>query len=259
MTFAPRLSVAQQARLGVHVLEQAMKGHGQEIADVVQLEAIRARLGRGDGVTQREIDRMAEELQPEGRVLRPGEKDENLPLVDARGLPTHIRAPRWLCHLLGLRHTVVHVLLQWASPGLGEVFVFQVRSWRASVSPGHVDISIGGHLTESALNPEAAAYREMQEEFGLSREHLASGELRHVASYEWYEERPSENFYNSEWREVYVGDITPGKIQAIKFQDREVAGLYLCPRGAAAGLLQQDVIPVATALRYSLPRCLAEK
>ena len=226
-------------------------------ASVRELRELRLKLARGASATQDDIEEIAGKLQEFRSSVRPNEKNETFPLVDARGLCTGVTAPRWVCHFLDLRHTVVHVLLRWASNGLGDVYLFQVRSWDSSVSPGHVDISVGGHVTDLTQDVTGSAYREMREELGITREELAPDQLQHVGGYEWNEEREAETFYNSEWREVFTGEITQTGFERIKFDDREVVGLYLCPVSEADNLLHQTRIPLGSALRHSLPKCLA--
>jgi len=85
---------------------------------------------------------------------------------------------------------------------------------------------------------------------------LESGGLKHVAGYELNEEREGDNFFNVEWRELYLGDILPSAMERIRFQDREVVGLYLCPESEARRFLSQTFLPLASALTNSLPRCL---
>ena len=216
-----------------------------------ELDDLRRKLRRGDGATQKQLDAICARWSPYKGHLRPGEKDEILPLVDTRGEPTHLRAPRWLCHLLGLRHCCAHVLLQWQSTGLGRVFVLQIRSWTKSSFAGHLDISVGGHVSENAP-PEETAYREMQEELGLTRDDLQNGALIFRQGYASYDENPEEHSYNAEWRQVYSGAITAAGLDGIRFDDREVAGLYLCPEAEAGNLLEQKQLPIASGLEFSL-------
>jgi 8-oxo-dGTP pyrophosphatase MutT (NUDIX family) len=223
-----------------------------------ELADIRRKLNHGDDATPDEIDGIAERFEVHRRSLRPDESDEMLALVDSAGRSLGLSAPRWLCHLLDLRHRCVHVLLQWHSPRLDDVFVLQVRSWTKTDSPGQLDISVGGHVVNDGPNIFVeTAYREMTEELGLGRNDLKGHGLLRVAAYESTEHRRSENFYNTEWREVYRGEIrTAGYLDRLSFTDKEVVGLYLCPKAEARQLLTQSFLPVASALRWSLPYCL---
>ncbi len=103
------------------------------------------------------------------------------------------------------------------------------------------------------------AYREMEEELGLRQEDLIEGKLIYKIGYDNdYEERVEDHFYfyNKEWRNVYWGRITTDAFKKIRFNDNEVVGLYLCPESQAWNLLNQKIIPLASALRDSLPKCL---
>ncbi len=179
----------------------------------------------------------------------PGES-ETLLVVDASGQPYDPRlfAPRWLCHLLGLRHRCAHVLVRWASPAMGSVYVLQLRNWDKLDSPGHLDISVGGHVKGLAA-PEQAAYEEMEEELGIRRADLQGVELRYCGGYDSYAEQGSD-FRNAEWHDVFVADIR--SLDMLRFADGEVAGAYLCPAGGAESLLTQSRIPLAGSLAQSL-------
>jgi len=220
-----------------------------------ELRELRARLRHGDNTTQSELDQLRDKLNT--YKIHAASAEETLRLVDSQGNFTELRAPRWLCHLLGLRHRTVHVLLQWRSPSMGNVFIFQVRSWRKFDSPGHLDISVGGHVTTDNVSPLMvdSAYREMKEELGLDRNDLIDKELLFQVGYENYDQDESQSFYNAEWRDVYLG-ILAENFNKLGFSDGEVVGLYLCPESEAENLLSQTFIPLASALRLSLPLCL---
>ena len=95
----------------------------QAIKELQELNELRHSLRRGDSATQAQLEALSTQWVPHRQRLQPGEKDERLPLVDAEGRFTHLAAPRWLCHLLGLRHCCAHVLLCWQNSGNGRVFV----------------------------------------------------------------------------------------------------------------------------------------
>ena len=224
----------------------------EELKD--ELEKLRVELGKGENTTQEQLDAIClawqDRIEPSDK-----EKEEILVLVNPEGNATtpQRRAPRWLCHLLGLRHRCALVLLRWQSRNLGNVFVFQVRSWDKFDSPGHLDISVGGHVIGETTS-EVAAFQEMQEEFGVDEAGLKDGKLVFVGGYESYDKRAEDSFFNAEWRDVYMGELTD--LNVIKFEDKEVVGLYLCPESEARNLLTQGFIPIASALEYSLPKCL---
>ena len=220
-----------------------------------ELSVLRVQLARGERATQGELDAIAETWTPFQGMLRPGEKEEVFSLVDAAGQPLPLRAPRWLCHLLGLRHGCAHVLLEWSSPAMGRVFVLQVRSWTRGDVTGHLDISVGGHVCEG-ISSRDAAYQEMEEELGLTRADLRGRDLVFCQGYESYDECREKYFYNAEWRDVYIGEITTAGLEKIRFADQEVVGLYFCPEPEARNLLTQEQLPIASGLELSLPHCL---
>jgi 8-oxo-dGTP pyrophosphatase MutT (NUDIX family) len=227
-----------------------------ERAELDRLAAIRHLLGHGDHATQAQLDGIADQWQDRRHLLRPGERDEEFELVRADGNPLDLHAPRWLCHLLGLRHKCAHVLVRWTTSGLGRLLVLQVRSWSKSDSPGQVDISVGGHVVGKSQS-EQAAYDEMQEELGIGRSDLIGGGLLRPAGYlSELEEHPSKNFFNAEWRDVYLADLIPSHFDNVRFNDKEVAALYLCPEPEAQRLCEQGQVRIASALRQYLERCI---
>ncbi len=224
-----------------------------------RIAACRSKFARGNEVSQTQIDGVAAELQPFRELLLPGEKEETFQLVDQYGGFRAVFAPRWLCHLLGLRHKVAHVVLHWRSPALGPAFVLQVRSWNKIDSPGALDISVGGHVNSGeGTTVRATASREMAEELGLQPADLLAS-LAYRASYETQQAQPDKHFCDVEHRDIFVGELKRQSLERISFSDREVVGLYLCPQREAENLLQQNVLAMASGLRKSLPFCLDMK
>ena len=220
------------------------------------LDGLRQELHCGDAIRDEDqIRELVNHLAPRREELRPGEKVEDFELVDAAGNSRELLVPRWLCHVLQLRHRCAHILITFFHPGLGRTYLLQVRSWKKSDSPGHLDISAAGHVVSSD-SVEEAARAELREELGVGVQDLAGGTLRNLGGYEHCESRPKDNFFNCEWREVYTGNLTPEGFQSLHFADGEVSGLYLCPEVQAAMLLEKGTIPIASALRLSLPICL---
>lgn len=225
-----------------------------------RLRALRLNLHYGDEATQEQLNRILDELKADRGRLRPKEKNEMFTIVDSEGNLTDMKAPRWLCHLLNLRHKVAHILLKWQSPGLGEVFILQVRNWDKADYPGHLDISVGGHVNNASNDDSLhAAYKEMEEELGVQQQDLVDQKLHFIKGYVNYNKREDANFYNAEWRDVYIGEISNQGLQKIHFKDNEVVGIYLCPEREVHNLLKQKFFPIANALECSLPFCLEEK
>ncbi|MBN1781135.1 NUDIX domain-containing protein [bacterium] len=227
-----------------------------DIAGISRIRELTRVLDHGRNTGQDELDRVARELTGSKNHYRPRDKTERLPLFDETGRPLGTTAPRWICHLLALRHRCVHILLVWKSPAMGDALVLQIRNWDKDDSPGQADISVGGHMTAAgSAEAEAAAFREMLEETGLTQEDLV-GVLVKTGGYAHDESRPNDNFFNSEWRDVYIARIDPARFSRIHFQDGEVAGMLLVPLTGADRLLKQDHLPMASALVKSLPVCL---
>lgn len=226
---------------------------------MTRIQELRDSLLHGVSATQSQLDAVAIELHSQKALLRPKDKEEPLPLFDAQGNPIGTNAPRWICHLLGLRHRCAHVLLIWRSRAMGDTLVLQIRSWDKDDSPGHLDISVGGHMTATDKRTEDTAFTELLQETNLTINDLEDRKLRSVGGYSFDEPpRPAENFFNSEWRDVYVGYVNDESFKKIKFPDGEVAGVVLLPLKDARRLLGQRTIPMASALKQSLPVCLAK-
>ena len=202
------------------------------------------------------IVRAGEILAPFQHQLRPLDKTELLPLYSASGLPCDLVAPRWLCHVLGLRHRCVHLLLIWRNQFRQAMLVLQVRNWEKDDSPGHLDISVGGHMTTACQqNDDFVVYREMEEEIGLSANDLMAP-LQHIGSYDHYSEDLHNNYINHEWRDVYLAELQTHAIHQIHFADQEVCGLLLYPLAQVDSLLTQTRIPLASGIKHSLPMCV---
>ena len=161
--------------------------------NLYRIDKLRSTLAHGEGVSQEQLDEIAKELTPRKDKLRPKDKTEVLPLFDAHGNPLGTTAPRWICHLLALRHRCAHILLLWRSPALGDMLVLQIRAWGKDDSPGHVDISVGGHMSiKDSSSAKQTAFTEMLEETGLMPEDL-QGDLEHVGGYPFDKPRPEDN------------------------------------------------------------------
>lgn len=223
-----------------------------------EINQLRHEFAKGDHVSQKQLDEFCRAWATRKHILRPREKDEMFHLVDALGQPNNLVAPRWASHLLGLRHRCGHIALRWTHPSLGKVFVLQVRHWTVASSPGHVDLSVGGHILGADWpQSQEAVLAEMMGELGLTPTALEGGRLLYRTGYEIFETQEDANYVNCEWREVYTADLTAEGFSQVRFNDGEVASLLLCPETEAQSLLNQQVLPIASALRHSLPYCLS--
>lgn len=228
----------------------------QKIVSPFELDKMREELSHGENATQNQIDQIVQFLIYYKQQLRPDDKDELLPLVDRNGKLLGTTAPRWICHLLGLRHRCAHVLLIWKSLALGDAMIFQIRSWDKDESPGRIDISVGGHLKAMDSDfTEKTAFNEMLEEVALKANDLEVP-LEYAGGYSSDESRPKDHFNNYEWRDVYIGYVKQDRIGHVNFADGEVAGLVIVELDRAQDFLEQSFLPLASALRESLPICL---
>jgi|GEM_PF-2232698 len=191
------------------------------------------------------IDEWVEKL---AAILRPdGHEQELLDLVNEKGMSQSpsLLAPRWLCHFIGLRHGCSHLVLRYRRTRAEYIWVLQVRSWEKSDSPGHIDVSVGGHIL-AGDSPMQTIRREMREELGITLSALNS-DLQFCGSYDSYAEWPEQYFYNAEFRYVYTGELSG--LSKLHFRDNEVVGIYLCPESELSLLLSQNILPLADALK----------
>jgi isopentenyl-diphosphate Delta-isomerase len=216
------------------------------------IESSRKELRDKKEISQKYLDDITDTLRPHKHSLMQNEKDEILHIADTKGKPTSLKAPRWACHLLGLRHRCVHILLQWKSPSLSDVFVLQIRSWNKFDQPGHLDMSVSGHVVGDST-AEETAITELSEELGLSIDDLQDSKLKWRTSYENNKEYPEKHFYNVEWCDVFTAKISTSTMENISFSDKEVVGLYLCPSSESKKLLKKHCLPLSSGLQHSLP------
>ncbi|MCX7852070.1 MAG: NUDIX domain-containing protein, partial [Caldilineales bacterium] len=118
-----------------------------------------------------------------GRPAAPGE--EWLDVVRPDGEPYGWSAPRWFCHLVGLRHRVVYVYLT-TPQGL---LALQMRAHTKPEWPSLFDTTVAGHV-KAGHGWEEGVWAEIEEELGLSVEDgerwLAEGRLEPIGGYERY-------------------------------------------------------------------------
>lgn len=220
-----------------------------------ELEQAVEDIRRKDRLAQTEVTHLATIWHPR---LAPGKtEEERFDICDAIGTPTGITAPRWLCHLVGLRHRATHIILR--SPQ--NLLVLQVRSPDKADWPDHIDTSVGGHVRAGEGFLEAGL-AEMEQELGLPAHDLASwlvgGKLAQVGEpYERTDYRAgTPPFRNSQVNQIYAGQLTPAGLARIRFRDGEVSALYLCTDTEAQRLLAAGT-RIAPGLANSLPRYLA--
>jgi isopentenyldiphosphate isomerase len=217
------------------------------------LGALARRWRGGEGATPDELQAALMHWRP--RLGRPEDpEEEHFDVVAPDGEPLGLRAPRWLCHLTGLRHRAAHVMLQ-TPRGL---WLLQRRSPRKAHWPNALDATASGHLKAGQGWLEGAK-EELREEIGLSTVHLRGGAL--IPSGGAYERRESLGapswLRNRQVNRAWAGVLGEGALEALRLQGEEVGALLLCPaaevarrvrarRGIAPGL--REVWPLVEGL-----------
>lgn len=171
------------------------------------------------------------------------------------GQESVLSAARWLCHLAGLRHRVVHLFLD--HPTNSDYTLVQVRGLAKAEAPGAFDLPAAGHVigAESLLD---TLYKELHEELGLEQADIAP--LREIARYT-YPGTPRDDapFLNVEHRTVYRTRLTEAGLQKIKFADEEAAGIAILPVAQLGALVKSDESRVASGLLHSLEYYLQDE
>jgi len=199
----------------------------------------------GDAVSQEWLDAAAKELIVEIRDEYPDE--ETLLLLDKRGEFSGLEAPRWLCHLIGLRHGTVHVVL-WDANNEPRM-IFQVRSKIKKDFPGYLELSVTGHGgTEKDWT--AAAYKEMNEEIGIRSEDLREELIFVAPNFQAYDD-DDRNFHDRECARIYTQRLRPSGIASLRLNKDEVEKLLFVGRDSVTGIYNKWKI--APGLKASLP------
>jgi isopentenyldiphosphate isomerase len=217
-------------------------------------------LRRGDGLTRERLAGLVAEWAPK---VRPDAKEraENFAVARPDGTTTGVAGPRWVFHLLGLRHRAAEIGLRTGS-GL---IVLQRRSADKEEWPDAPDMAVAGHVPQaddgSDLTWEQGAWKELAEEIGLEEKDaartLVEGRLLPVGTpYTSLDTNVTRNppFYNAEVRQIFAATLTGEGLARLQFPDNEVAGILLVTPETAWDILARE--PVASGLRYSLPRYL---
>lgn len=211
--------------------------------------------GGGAGLTQTHIDDLAGRWQP---IVQPRPKHhEPFDLVTGDGETTGVVAPRWLCHLLGLCHRTVHLVLRTPQHWLA----LQVRG-RHVDWPGRLDLSVTGHV-RAGLNWQQAMQREAAEELGLDLAPEAGmitaagsqpvGRPYHRA------EADSLNppVHICHITQVFAATLTPAGLAGLRFSDGEVEGLYLAGFDEVHRMVMETPDRLAPGLVQSWPHYAA--
>ncbi len=208
-------------------------------------------------LTQPQVDGLIDRWQP---IVQPRPKHhEPFDLVTCDGETTGVVAPRWLCHLMGLCHRTVHLVLRTPQDWLA----LQVRG-RHVDWPGRLDLSVTGHV-RAGLSWQQAIQREAAEELGLDLSPdggmVTETGCQPVGRPYHRAEADSLNppVHICHITQVFTATLTPAGLAGLRFSDGEVVGLYLCSLDEVQRLLADDPLRVAPGLAQSLPVYLADR
>lgn len=230
------------------------------VADLHLLSRRFAELRKTEIITSKRVSDLIAEWEPK---IKPeaADKLETYTLVHATGKTAGVAGPRWLVHLLGLRHRAVHVAFR-TETGL---IAIQRRSHSTNRWPDALDMAVAGHVPQNYqghdITYEQGAWKEIEEELGLierdAAKTLVEGKLVPVGdpyfSFDM-DIRSNPPFYNAEARQIYIATLTGEGLSKIQFADGEVSGLtFVAPETAWDMLTRENI---ASGLRYSMPRVL---
>lgn len=222
--------------------------------DVVQLEQLGhdlARVEQDTSLTQPEVDALAARWEA---VIRPRPKHyEPFDLVTGDDTLTGVIAPRWLCHLLGLCHRTVHLVLRTPQNWLA----LQVRGRRVDW-PGLLDLSVTGHV-RAGLSWQQALQQEAAEELGLDILPTAgmigaTGVWAVGAPYQRSEtDSLNPPVHICHLTQVFAATLTAGGLAGLRFSDGEVEGLYLAGFDEVSRMVEETPDRLAPGLTQSWP------
>ena len=130
---------------------------------------------------------------------------------------------RWLAHVAGFRHRVVHLFLD--HPTRSEYTFVQLRSFDKCGYPGCFDIPVGGHIKDHVLR-ETSLTEELYEELGLDLSRDVEG-LTQIGTYDYVDATIRAEVVDMEHRTLYVGLLREEALGRFHFTDGEVAALCL--------------------------------
>lgn len=222
-----------------------------DLAALQRLADDMAWAGGGEHLHQSDVTALIERWLP---VVQPPPKHhEPFDLVTWAGETTGVTAPRWLCHLLGLCHRTVHLVLRTPQDWL----VLQVRG-RQVDWPGRLDLSVTGHA-RAGLSWQEAMLGEAAEELGLELAPAAgmvtAAGVQPVGRPYRRCEADSLNppVHICHVTQVFSATLTAAGLASLRFADGEVVGLYLCSLAEIDHLLAGDPQRIAPGLVQSLP------
>ena len=198
-----------------------------------------------EAISQKWIDDAVKELE---NFLPLGQFDEErMLLLDKNGDFNGQKAPRWLCHLIGLRHGTVHIIL-WSAHSQPRI-LFQLRSRMKKDFPLNIELSVTGHI---GMENDwlVSAYREMQEEIGLTAENLA-GNLIFVGNNFISYDDDKNNFHDREFVKIYTQRLRPSGIASLSPSENEVEKIYFISEDNISGIYAE--FKVAPGLKHTFP------
>lgn len=135
---------------------------------------------------------------------------------------TGLLVARWLCHLLGIRHRVVHLFID--HPILDDYTFVQVRGLSKVEAPGAFDLPAAGHVVGLETIRDAL-FKELREELGLESVDIC--DLQRIGNYEYQGPNNGVGVYNVEVRTVFRSRLKSGRLLRIRFLDGEVAAISM--------------------------------
>ncbi len=162
--------------------------------------------------------------------------------------PSAFLLARWLCHLGGFRHPAVGLFIE--HPTRADHLLVQVRGVEKAEAPGAFGLPAAGHIGGLTLARESLL-RELHEELGLEEEDLDDLEL--LDTYNYRDRAAEAIYYNVEFRSVFRCRLKPGRMEAIRFKDGEVAAVAIFTREALRALVNHFPDHIASGLGAALP------
>jgi len=218
-----------------------------------ELDNLDATWQGGDQATAAEVEATLA-LWRERMNRPPTPEEEWFDVVDAAGEPFGWRAPRWFCHLTGLRHRVVYAFL--TSPQ--GFLALQMRAHDKLEWPSRFDTTVGGHL-KAGQDWRSGVLVEIEEEVGLPADAidqwLAGGVLHRVgAPYEGGgKDRGTPPYRNRQINQIFSGELTAWGLANLRFADGEVSGVFLCHPREVQRMIDSDFL-IAPGLKNAFGR-----
>lgn len=154
---------------------------------------------------------------------------QEVTLNEAKG--TILLVARWLCHLIGFRHRVVHLFID--HPTSVDHTLIQIRSSERYESPLSFDLPLAGHAAGTA-SVRDTLFKELKEELGLDKSKLV--DLHQIGSYNFEDCDSQKGLRNTEYRQVFRCYIKPETFLNIQLASEEVAGI------AVVSLMELEMI-----------------